>query len=670
MLPYRSFKSPRGSALIIGFAMIALLAALALSFSSRMTSDQMRTESDIAGIRAYELAQVANTLKIQQVWTEFKAQPTNKRVVWVGGDDTNHVAANAPNYQDTGWVQTTVDSTCTRIKVLSVYKHDWALVRFTTWAQVQDDTRGRAVLRKIQRVVRFELGPASAFDYAYFANNYASISGEKMSIYGSVGANGNVDLVGNPLIDGSIYASLNPDVGSLGTVNGAARSDNLADYKSMGRSNSLLRPTQPTADPEDKNKNGKLDPGEDSNGNGKLDNFGYVVGYDGTQAVKTMQNGEAMPDFSTLDYYRDLSQTFMRPSRPDLGEAGGASGGIVKQLSAPGLDPTNSANYTVLINGTYGFNGESGFTSDENNGAVTYTQLANKIDPSISEKNGNVALIGTAEQPLVILGPVVISNDLVIKGVTTGQGTFYTGRNTHVVGDMTYKDPPQWKQNDVHFDETAAANKMKDIVGFGVAGNIVFGDYTNADTNADQWNTVAGLITPPYTHKEYLGNAQTQGFNLLQLLAFLLNTLDGQNGYNNAMGWFDGNYMGLDGGKFYSSNGTVPFLGNGRAFYQSTFSKDYIHSIATANPQTVHGIFYTKHFFGGRLSNLKLYGAMIARDEAIVSDNNGTFYYDPRISKQEVSTYVNLFLPRTAALYVLVCKESNADDAAPSSPDW
>jgi len=50
------------------------------------------------------------------------------------------------------------------------------------------------------------------------------------------------------------------------------------------------------------------------------------------------------------------------------------------------------------------------------------------------------------------------------------------------------------------------------------------------------------------------------------------------------------------------------------------------------------------------MSNLKLYGSMIARDEAIVTDNNGKFFYDPRISKQEPATYVNLFLPRTSAV--------------------
>lgn len=678
-------RARRGTALIVGLTLVVMLAALAVAFASRTTNNQLRTESDIAGIHAYELAQTANTLKIQRLWAEFKSRPTNERVAWVGGEDSNQNGrldtgedvnkngvldpAHAPDYQDSAWNKQSNGDVCTRIRVLSVYRHDWALVRFTTWARVPDEFQGRSVTRKMQRIVRFEFGPASAFDYAYFANNYASISGQKLAIYGSVGANGNVDLQGNPVIDGNIFAATNADLGSLGVINGSANHDILSAYRNQASSNTLMRPTQPTADPEDLNKNGKLDPGEDKNGNGKLDNFSYLMGYDGNQALKQMQNQEAMPDFSTMDYYRELASNYQRPIRPDLGEPGNSRGGIVKQLSAPGLDPTDPANYVTLIDQSYGFNNEPGFTSQIQSGKVTTTNFANKLDPLQTDKNGNVGLIGTSAQPLVILGPVVISNDLVIKGTITGQGTFYTSRNTHVVGDLTYRDGPSWYQNDVYFDKTAAANKLKDIVGFGAAGNVVFGNYTAEDSHSDQWDTVMGMLKPPYTHKQYLGNNQTKGFTLMQLITWLLNTLDGRNGYNNAMGWFDGNYTQLDGGKFYLDNGTVPLLGN-RAFYQSSFSKAYIKSVAVQNPQHVDGIFYTQHFFGGRLANLQLRGSMIARDEAIVTDNNGIFYYDPRISKQEPVTYVNLFLPRTSALNVISARELSADDAIPSSPDW
>ncbi len=667
---------PRGAALIIGFAMIVMLTALTLAFSSRMTSTQLRMESDIAGVRSYELAQTWNALKIQEVWKGFKEKPINQRVAWLGGEDANNNGrlddgedansngrldpAAALNYQDSGWVAHNPGDTCTRIKVLYVYKRDWALIRFTTWGRGADEMSGRTVVRKIQRVVRFELGPASAFDYAYFANNHASISGDKLSIFGSVGANGNVELSGNPLIDGNIFASANPDLGALGTVTGTARRDSLENYRAKARTDPNARPTNPTAPPEDLNGNGKLDPGEDSNSNGKLDNFAFQLGYDGAPKTLTMQNQEVMPDFGNLDYYRGLAAAYVRPAHPEYGDSGG-TGGIVKQLSKPGLDPTNPANYETLIDQTYGFAGELGFESLEVAGAIVLKNFAKKLVLLTGNtlQNGNVALIGTAAQPIIISGPVVISSDLVIKGIIAGQGTFYTGRNTHVVGDLMYKNPPQWKQNDTHFAETAARNKTMDMVGFGVAGNVVFGDYTDADTNGDQWNSVMAMLKPPYTHPQKLP------FNLLDLVFGLLDIL---NGYDNGFGIFNGDYTRTDGGRIFNDDGSIPLFAN-RKFFQSSFPKAYIHSIADT-PHEVHGIFYTAHFFGGRLNNLQLYGAMIARDEAIVTNDGGSFFYDPRLSKRDPMTYVNLFLPRNAALDVIQTKELGSDDASPASADW
>lgn len=655
--------------------MVVILLALAVAFANRSVSNQLRTESDVAGVRAYELGSTWNNLKIMQVWSDFRQQPMKQRVAWVGGEDLNGNGkldkdedandnhkldpAHAPDYQDSSWMARTAGATCTRIKVMQVARNEYALVRFTTWARTSDDMRSREVIRKIQRVVRFELGPASAFDYAYFANNHAYIAGDKLVIHGSVGSNGDLELSGNPLVNGNLYAATNPEIGALGKVIGTAHHDTLESYRSAG--SALMRPSNPAAEPEDTNGNFKLDPGEDKNGNGMLDNFSYVMGYDGNPSVKQMQDQEVMPDFGNMDFYRELSSNFKRPARPDLAEKGGDQGGIVKQLKTPGLDPAQASNYNVLIDGTYGFNGELGFESIESNNGITQKDFTTTLqpDPTKSWQNGNVALIGTADQPIVVIGPVVISQDLLIKGVITGQGTFYTGRNTHVVGDLTYANGPAWKQNDFYFSQTAAANKQKDIVGFGVAGNVVFGDYTQADSGADNWNVVLKMLKPPQTH------AQILNFSLLDLL---LGMLDKLNGYDNGFGWFDGDYTKLDGGRFFNDNGTVPLLGN-RRFYESSFPKAYVHSIAT-NPRRVEGIFYTYHFFGGRLDSMVLHGAMIARDDAIVTSDRGTIYYDPRISKQEPQTYVNLFLPRTSAMAVISVKEQNADDATAASPDW
>ena len=59
-----------------------------------------------------------------------------------------------------------------------------------------------------------------------------------------------------------------------------------------------------------------------------------------------------------------------------------------------------------------------------------------------------LVIVGTDAQPIQIDGPVVVEGDVIIKGVVSGQGTIYAGRNVHIVGDITYTDPPVWPSLD------------------------------------------------------------------------------------------------------------------------------------------------------------------------------------------------------------------------------
>src|SRR6185295_17239297 len=129
----------RGAALIVGFMLVILLLVMAMAFTTRMTSNQLRTESDIAGERSYELAQTSNTLKIQEVWAAFKSKSSDERIAWVGGEDYNQNnkldsgedanlnkkldPAHAPDFQDADWANGPAGDSCTRIKVLSVTKN-------------------------------------------------------------------------------------------------------------------------------------------------------------------------------------------------------------------------------------------------------------------------------------------------------------------------------------------------------------------------------------------------------------------------------------------------------------------------------------------------------------------------------------------------------------------
>jgi len=115
---------------------------------------------------------------------------------------------------------------------------------------------------------------------------------------------------------------------------------------------------------------------------------------------------------------------------------------------------------------------------------------------------GSVILIGTYDYPIIINGPVYFDGDVVIRGYVSGQGSIYSGRNIHIIGDIVYRKPsgsveysycgtkyngpPAWP-----YDSTGAGSKTKldfvsdsaksDLLLLAARGNIIVGDYTSAE---------------------------------------------------------------------------------------------------------------------------------------------------------------------------------------------
>ncbi len=655
----------RGSALFFALVLVTILAALTLAFTVRIKWTEVRMESDLAGTQAVQVAQSASDLRVQAIWKNFETQPTNLRIVWLAGEDLNGNGALDPGedingngrldvaalstYSDADWITTGHGQSKTTLSVIGRDDPNfWVDVRMVTSARVQDAMTGRWTSREFERVVRFGVTNANVFDFVYFANNYGWMYGNAIYIYGNMGANANIGLQSGPTVDGMIYAAQNTDLGALGTINGTARADTLDQYKTIATSNPLMRPTNPTAVSEDVNNNGVLNSGEDLNGNGLLDNYPYDLGYSGLQLPMAGQDMLDMPYLGDLGLYKNLAGNYARNPNPVIGEVSAASGGIVKQLKAPGLDPTKPENYNVIVSGIYGSQtGQNGmFSTVDNAGAVTVTTIPAPLNAGRQEANGNLALIGTPRQPIIVMGPVVVTNDLVIKGTITGQGTFYVGRNTHVVGDLNYANPPSWKQNDTNFASTVATNKSSDAVGFAAKGSVVLGNYTDAASGADGWNTTTQYMRPPFTQ------------------AYPVDATDSVNGYitgHNASGnpTFHGDYTQLDGSSKFAEAANLH--ATARKYYESTFSDAYIASIAS-KPTSVHGAFYTNHYLGGRVNQPTFYGSITMRDEGIVFDGSIRFSYDPRLSQKSQSSFVELFLPRQPMYRTLLWREIPAVD--------
>lgn len=230
--------------------------------------------------------------------------------------------------------------------------------------------------------------------------------------------------------------------------------------------------------------------------------------------------------------------------------------------------------------------------------------------------NGKLYLNGTAANPIVIDGPVVIKGDLAIRGVVRGNGTIYTERNTHIVGDLSYETLPD-----------PANNVPGDMLGLAARGSILLGDYT-----ASTWSSVLQYIKPTFT-KPYIDE-------------------DGST--------FNGDYTANDGGKKEDNTN--------RKYYESSWSNTNFHNFFKKADNTyengtitrVDAVSYTNHAFAGRPSNCKFFGSIISRDEGLLYDGSINMFQDPR-SYQKAQQYRDIQLPKTASVTQVAWAEGEFD---------
>ncbi len=673
-------RQPRGAILLVAVVFISILMMVSMTFASRIRATNAAMEREIASARALELAQGACMQNMQALWSDFVARAQvntdpRDRVTWIAvtSNDTNgdrlrngsepEPAATGVKY-NVDWTlfgQGEVKKTC-KINGTVPADRSFADFEITASARVAPDIFNRSGLpeeklrwmyRTVRQVVRLNFAqPSRTFDFAYFANNYGWMydnGASVIKIYGNIGANGNLGFAGRPYVDGFMFAALNPAISAQGVVNGASSlaHDTLPVYRAgsglPASEKVLLMPGNPGYT-EDVDGNNTLSSAEDVNHNGKIDSIEYAPGYDGSQNTYDKQSPLDMPYLGDLTRYKDLAV---------------ANSGTIKQLKKGG-NASVETDWDVIVSGVYGADAShAGLISTYNTATDTVTRTAIDVakkletDAAKQERNGNVALIGTDSQPIKITGPVVITNDLVLKGKITGQGTVYTGRNLHIVGDITYKNPPSWNLNDPNFQSKVTENATKDMVGFASKGSVIIGDYyrmarsgkTATSTMYDNGNSWG--VTASYFKTGFQGTA---------LQAYQADPSDQAIGYYNpATKSFHGDYTIGDGGNRYDSTDFSTKIT--RNYYESSFSDAYIQTLCTAMPSQVQGIFYTNHLYGGRPSNYIHLGTMVARDEGIVFNGFCHFFYDPRASSAASGSRVRVFLPEASGYNVWLWQE-------------
>jgi hypothetical protein len=254
-------------------------------------------------------------------------------------------------------------------------------------------------------------------------------------------------------------------------------------------------------------------------------------------------------------------------------------------------------------------------TEDGSTISIGGNVLVNGIYGDNASESGNIVLIGTVQDPIVIDGPVVIRGDVVIKGKITGQGVIYAGRNIYIADALTYVNSPGTAQPAANAEQTwFDNNKDKDLVGYAASENIVFGDYTST-SHTGTWYSDAYLFD---MGTEDVGEDGIWGT---------------EDEYEND-GEFQEDYEDLDSDvvmdDYYTWNDvytSVPIT----QFANVPADVTSFGKIARNDMQEINGILFTNHAIAGRVKNLNLFGAMIGKDEALVYNQSFNLMYDLRI---------------------------------------
>lgn len=270
--------------------------------------------------------------------------------------------------------------------------------------------------------------------------------------------------------------------------------------------------------------------------------------------------------------------------------------------------------------------------------------LVDRVYGDDGSETGNIVLIGTPSEPIVINGPVVVTGDVIIKGTVRGQGTIYAGRNIYLASDIRYGNaPPRPRPVDDDLstvDEWVRANQDKDVVGFAARENIIMGDYTARDWYSNYWlfnmgDEDVGMDGIPDTRDTGEGDGRWDP---------QYEDLDGDNVRDYNYGW--GSV------RLQTSLSNYANLPRGVTRYSQ---------LATNTINRMDGVYYTNHAFAGRTGyGVQFNGSIISRDEAIIYRNTLQMNYDERIHsryRRDPNWLINLNLPVADEVDVLLWEQ-------------
>lgn len=475
--------------------------------------------------------------------------------------------------------------------------------------------------RTVEEFLTYGLN-TNVFMYAYFVNNFGWLHGASINMYGDVRSNGNMSLKSNPYVNGDVYASKNPALGTLGVVDGAWKYYNTSMYPK--KATDSARPMDTTEQP-------------------------FSFGYTGDVAELEGERPLEMPFLGELDDYKDLANS---------------QNGTVKAL--------DHNDQPVLVNGVYSGFGPDGIEGTPDDGCLVLDGRTTPIvidGPIVVEKDliilGNVSGKGTifAGRNIHVVGNVTATNPLNIdkdakmteaehlEAMKNADMLGLAAKGNIILGNYTSsywqkKVMPYISDRFVNDYETDPSDADIGYDSDNIASNGYHfdGDYTDFDGG----DKVSDVPVPVELNGQVSGSRRTYVFNG-DGTTFTQNIKAGDtvlvNGVNYTVASVNSDTQITVNERISrnvnnaSVSAMLPGGATPRKYYESSLS-DALFNQLSLDKQTGNGneidrldaVFYTNHLLGGDVGQLDLTGSLVARDEAVIFTGQLTMTWDCRLA--------------------------------------
>lgn len=499
----------------------------------------------------------------------------------------------------------------------------------------------------LAEMVRFAQQRSAVFNNAYFVNNYGWFQGTGCTANGDVRANGDMYLDSGCKINGQVYAARNEELNVNGNINSTGKMDTSSTYRTTTYGNSGDRARPLYIDP----KTGAVNPG------------GYDAPAQSTSATLANRIHANQAMSVEMPYIGDLSsnESEYRQWAEEL-QAADRNMCTIKQGGR------------TLVSVFYDGVGPSGLTTVKD----SYGNDVRAAD------YGAIVLEGTDQNPIEINGPVIIPSDVIIKGTVRGQGTIYSGRNIHIVGNIKYANPPTWSGKSTQNSN----NSSKDMLGLMAKGNIVLGDASSTTMNeiktyltaqpyvqrykCDTSDSAIGYpetFGGSYIAEEYVSNADFGKCETAGLADFVPGGYDRSTGKFAKLEWADvktGEYTTTEYVRDNKGNIIYDTVGTGwnrqkiprtqqvthdvierqlssrynRKYYESVCEASQISSRASTITR-IDAVLYNNHGIFGKIGQCSVNGSLVCRNEGIRYSTSLHLNWDLRLFSGSNETVSN-----------------------------